>query len=92
MKTAKQLHKKWLKEPAYRKAYDELDDEFEVARALIRARSQANLTQAELAARMSTSQAAIARLEAGKGNPSVATLKRYAAATGAHLRIELEHA
>lgn len=57
---------------------------------MIKARSEANLTQSEVAARMFTSQAAVARLEAGKGNPSLATLKRYAEATGAHLKIELE--
>jgi len=73
MKTTKELHKKWLENPAYRKAYEDLEDEFEVSRAFIRARSEANLTQAEVAARMATSQAAVARLEAGKGNPSLAT-------------------
>jgi DNA-binding XRE family transcriptional regulator len=92
MKTAKQLHTKWLKDSAYQSAYEALEDEFSVSRALIKARSQANLTQSELAARMSTSQAAVARLEAGKGNPSLATLKRYAKATGSRLKIELEHA
>ncbi len=92
MKTVKQLHTKWLKDSAYQSAYDALEDEFAVSRALIKARSEANLTQTELAVRMSTSQAAIARLEAGKGNPSLATLKRYAKATGSHLKIELEHA
>ena len=90
MKTAQQLHKKWLKDPAYENAYAELEDEFEVSRMLIKARSEANLTQAEVAARMSTSQAAVARLEAGRGNPSLSTLKRYAEATGAHLKIQLE--
>lgn len=92
MKTAKQLHKKWLKNPKYKEAYDELEDEFAVARALIEARTKAKLTQTEVAERMETSQAAVARLEAGSGNPSLATLKRYAEATGSHLKIELEHA
>ena len=92
MKTVKQLQKKWQKNPQYRKAYDTLEDEFTVARALIEARTKAKLTQTEVAIRMETSQAAVARLEAGNGNPSLATLKRYAEATGSHLKIELQHA
>lgn len=91
MKTVKQLHKGWLKDPSYREAHKELEEEFEVSRALIEARSKANLTQAEVATIMETSQAAVARLEAGNSNPSVATLKRYAKATGSHLKIQLEH-
>jgi predicted transcriptional regulator len=92
MTKLKTLHNKWLKDPNYEKAYGELEEEFEIARALIKARSAANLTQAEVAVKMSTSQAAVARLEAGSGNPSMATLKRYAKATGTHLKIQLEHA
>jgi predicted transcriptional regulator len=92
MKTVKQLHKKWLKDPSSRASHKELEDEFEVSRALIEARSNANLTQAEVAAIMETSQAAVARLEGGSRNPSVATLKKYAKATGSHLKIQLEHA
>ncbi|MDQ8206161.1 helix-turn-helix transcriptional regulator [Coraliomargarita algicola] len=90
MKTATQLHRKWIKNADYAEAFNALEDEFSVARALIDARTKAKLTQSEVAARMETSQAAVARLEAGRGNPSLATLKRYANATGSHLKIALE--
>jgi transcriptional regulator with XRE-family HTH domain len=40
------------------------------------------LSQAELAARMGTSQSIIARLENGQTLPSTKTLLRYAEATG----------
>jgi DNA-binding XRE family transcriptional regulator len=80
----------WRKDPAYREAYDALDGEFALAAALIEARSEANVSQEEIAKRMRTSQPAIARLESGHGNPSVNTLRRYAAATGTRLRIVFE--
>lgn len=86
------LHKKWLKDPAYRKEYDALEEEFALASALIEARSRAGLTQEELAERMQTSQSAIARMESGRTIPSGTTLKRFARATGTRLRIAFEPA
>lgn len=90
MKQVKDLHKKWVKDPEYKKEYEALEEEFDFTGALVQARMRANLTQAEVAKLMSTSQASIARLEGGNANPSIETLKKYAMATGAHLKIELE--
>ena len=89
MKTAKQLHKNWIKDPEYKIAYDGLEDEFILARELIAARTRAKLTQKQLAKKMRTSQSAIARLESGECNPSISRLKRYAEATGTQLKVEL---
>jgi phage-related protein/DNA-binding XRE family transcriptional regulator len=80
----------WRKDPAYREAYEALEGEFALAAALIEARSDADISQAEIAKRMHTSQPAVARLEGGHGNPSLNTLRRYAAATGTRLRIVFE--
>ena len=80
----------WRKDPAYREAYDALEEEFALASALIEARSGANVSQEEIARRMQTSQPAVARLEGGRGNPSVNTLRRYAMATGTRLKIVFE--
>ncbi len=77
----------WRKEPAYEAAYASLEEEFALAEALIKARSEAALTQEELARRMGTTQAVIARLESGRSLPSTRTLQRFAAATGTQLRI-----
>ena len=55
---------------------------------MIRARSEAGLTQEALAERMGTTQSAIARLEGGRVSPSVETLRRYAEDVGKRLRVE----
>ena len=80
----------WRQDLAYREAYDALEGEFVLAAALIEARAEADISQAEIAKRMHTSQPAVARLEGGHGNPSLKTLRRYAAATGTRLRIVFE--
>jgi len=80
----------WRKDPAYVKAYNALEDEFSLAAAMIHARAHANLTQEQLAERMHTTQAVIARLESGRVKPSTRTLERLAAATGMRLRISFE--
>jgi ribosome-binding protein aMBF1 (putative translation factor) len=88
--SADELHTKWMKEPKYRKAYDDLEDEFRLASVMIKARTRAGLTQEELAVRMKTKQAVIARLESGRVKPSTRTLERIAQATGHKLRITFE--
>jgi len=80
----------WRKDPAYRKAYEALEEEFSLALAMIQARGKAGLTQAQLARRMHTTQAVIARLESGRVKPSTRTLERLAAATGMRLKIIFE--
>ena len=49
---------------------------------LVRARQQSDLSQTEIAARMGTSQSAVARLESGALDARLSTLERYAAALG----------
>lgn len=84
------ITKKWLKDPAFKAEYDGLEDEFNLASALIQARSVASMTQEQVATAMGTTQAAIARLESGRSLPSTRTLKRFAEATGLKLRIGFE--
>jgi ribosome-binding protein aMBF1 (putative translation factor) len=86
------LHEAWSKDPEYRAEYDRLGPEFALARALIEARTQAHLTQAELAERMATTQSVVARLESGRVCPSTRTLEKVARATGTRLRIHFEPA
>lgn len=62
---AEESFAKWHEDPAYVAAYDALEEAFALAGAMIRARSFAGLTQPQLAQRMHTTQAVIARLESG---------------------------
>jgi ribosome-binding protein aMBF1 (putative translation factor) len=84
------LHKDWMKDPDYRREYEALDEEFSLTAAMIEARIRAGMTQSQVARRMKTTQAAIARLESKSGRPSTRTLQRYAKATGSRLRISFE--
>ncbi len=84
------LHRRWSEDRRYKRAYDELGEEFALARALIETRSRSGLSQSELARRMKTSQSYIARLEGGKVRPSTGALERFAAATGTRLRLVFE--
>lgn len=82
--------KAWFKDPEFVEAYDALEKEFALAEAFIRARAQAGLTQEQVAQRMGTTQAVVARLESGRVKPSTRTLERFAKATGTKLRIRFE--
>ena len=84
------LHKDWMKDPKYRREYQALEEEFSLTAAMIEARSRAGMTQEQLARRMKTTQAVVARLEGGGSRPSTRTLERYAKATGNRLRISFE--
>ena len=86
---ASEVIAQWRKDPAFVAAYEAQEEEFALASALIEARARADLTQEEVAQRMGTTQAAVARLEGGGTRPSTRTLERYAKATGHRLRIAL---
>ena len=80
-------------DPKFAKAYDDLDDEFAALAALLKARTAAGLTQAEVASRMGVSQPVVARIESSLGkkdhSPSLNTLRRYADACGMKLVIQM---
>lgn len=84
------LKKRMLSDPEARAEYERLGAEFQMASALIAARKRANLTQAQVAERMATTQTAIARMESGRHVPSMKSILRYAEATGSKLAIRLE--
>jgi DNA-binding XRE family transcriptional regulator len=87
--TFEKLNARLLANPKVKAEYDALAPEFEIAAELLRARLRAGLSQAELAARMGTSQSTVARLESGQTLPSTKTLLRYAEATGSKFRVRL---
>ena len=87
---AAEVFSEWHKDSGYRKAYAALENEFTLAAAMIKARAKAGLTQKQLARKMRTTQAVVARLESGRVKPSTRTLERLAAATGTKLKISFE--
>jgi DNA-binding XRE family transcriptional regulator len=76
--------------PGFEDAYASLALDYALADEMLKARAKAGLTQDAVAVRMGTTKSAVSRLEsAGKHAPSIATLKRYAAAVGCELEIRL---
>lgn len=80
-------------DPVFQAAYDALEDEFAALGALLHARKDAGLTQADVAGRMGVSQPVLARIESSLGSrkhsPSLATLRKYATACGKKLVIQM---
>ena len=82
--------KKALKRKKFRNAYEDLEEEYTLAREMLGARSRFGLTQEAVAELMGTTKSAISRLEsAGRHVPSLTTLKKYAEAVGCRLEIKL---
>ena len=91
-KRARDLHDEMIQSDAeYAHEYTAIEEEYSLAKEVIQARRLANMTQQELAEKMNTTQAVIARMEGGS-LPSMRTLERLAAATGTHLRVSFEQA
>ena len=69
---------KRLKNPEFKKAWEESEVEYALAKQLIEKRLAKKLSQRALAKKLKTSQAAISRLETMNANPSLSFLKRIA--------------
>jgi len=90
VRTHDQVVKKLMQRPGVRAEVERLErEESALLDALLKARQDAGLTQAQVAERMGTQAPAVARLEralaTGKHSPSVATLRRYVKACGKQL-------
>ncbi len=77
-----------MSDPAFREEWKAVEPEYQAARALISARLEENVTQAELAKRCGIRQANISRIENMETSPTVATLGKLAAGLGKNLVIE----
>jgi ribosome-binding protein aMBF1 (putative translation factor) len=89
MTSLAKLRQKLLTDPEVKAEYERLGPIFAVVGEMIEARQAAGLTQAEIAARMGTSQSVIARLENARHMPTFEMIARYAAAIGRRLDIHL---
>lgn len=77
-----------LKNPDFRKEWDDLEPEYNMIQALIDARKRSNLTQKQLAERTGINQADISKIETGNANPTLQVLKRLAEGMDMVLRLE----
>jgi len=85
-----ELLEKELKDKKFKKEYEQLEKEFFLSKEVIQLRKEQNLTQAELARMVGTSQPAIARLESGEyRNLSLAFVRKVAKALQAIPEIHL---
>ena len=95
MQTHDQLVKKLLRRPGVRTEVERIErEEGVLLDALLKARQDAGLTQAQVAERMGTQAPAVARLKrslaTGKHSPSIATVRRYVKACGKRLVLRVE--
>ena len=90
-RTLQEYKQEQMKDPEFKKAWDDIDSEFKLMESMIRARERAGITQAELARKIGTKQPALSRLERGGfRKATVETLRKIADALDANLVIELQ--
>lgn len=94
MRTHDQVVKKLLRRPGVRAEVERIErEEGALLDALLKARQDAGLTQADVAERMGTQAPAVARLEralaTGKHSPSIATVRKYVKACGKRLMLRV---
>ena len=85
--TLKEYKEKRMQDPDFRRAYDEVQPELNVIRAMIDARISQNMTQKELSERTGIAQTEISKLENGTRNPSIKLLQRLADGLGTVLNV-----
>ncbi len=78
-----------MKDPEFKKEWDDLELEYQVQAELIRARLECNMTQAELAEKSGIRQSNISRIENGNAIPRLDTLKALAVAMEKNLKISM---
>lgn len=91
-RTLKNYIAEQMRNPEFRKAWDDLDPEFQVLKAMIKAREKSGISQAELARRLGTKQSVVSRLERGAfSKASLETIKKVADALDMRLELRLHH-
>ncbi len=78
-----------LQNPEFKKEWDALELEFQIQAALMQARIDADMTQAELAKKSGVRQSNISRIESGAVLPRLDTLETLARALGKQLKITM---
>ena len=83
-------HKKeLLKDEGFRKEYEKIEPEFELARQIIGLRIKNKMSQTDLAKKAHTRQPVISRIESGNANPSLQTIEKIGKALGKKVSLRL---
>ncbi len=77
-----------LRDPEFKKWYDYYGKQLETSYKIMQLRKQKRMSQAELAKRIGTKQANIARIEAGNQNLTLETLQKIAIVFDRDLRVD----
>lgn len=77
-----------MKNPEFKKEWDNLEPEFNTIQAMVEARKRCKMTQKELSERTGIDQSDISKIETGNANPALSTLKRLAEGMGMILKLE----
>ena len=81
------IKEKYLSNPETKKAYEELEPEYQLICAIIEARKEKNISQQELAEVTGINRSDISKIENGNANPSLRTIKRVAEGLGKKVEI-----
>lgn len=87
--TFEQHLKESLKNPEFKKAWEDSEAEYQISRVFIAARLDRKISQRLLAKKAHTTQAVISRLENMSANPSVGLIQKVASALNLKLKIQL---
>lgn len=86
-----QQHKyQLLQNKAVQRSFEETELEYQIARAIIKARLKTGLSQQELAQKLHTQQSVISRVENAKTTPSLSFLRRLATVFNMRLTVQFE--
>ena len=77
-----------LKDPVFRTEWNKVEPQYQLERAIIKARIERGMTQSELAKKVGTTQAVISRIESTNTNPTINMVNKIAKAFGKKLKIE----
>lgn len=90
MQTYKELKDKYLKDPETKKAYDNLETEYQAIGKIIELRLARKMSQKELARQIGTKQSAVSRFENNLSNPTIAFLAKIASVFDKKLTIDFK--
>lgn len=82
--------RKRLKDPEFKKIWEESEPEYILAKQLIEKRLAKKISQRYLAKKLNTTQAVISRLETMRANPTLSFLKKIAQALDTKLQFRFE--